>query len=290
MVGLALFLLLVFVSYASNWFNLASAFTQSGFFNYLLNHQGIEYIGVVLIVIPIIGAFISLFFGEHKSRARDMSVIYMGFLNLVLVVFLYPFVLESEIELLIPKAFFLGLSLRIDMLAYVVLLLSAYIWFFVMIYAHEYMSREKKITRFFFFLGITYSSVIGAIISGDLLMMFIFFEIMTVASYILVIHGQNEESYKAGYNYIIMGLIGGFLIIISVLFISKIHTFNSSVEAIIMSPEVYVRSSPIGSGTDLFAVHSGLKVRIENQSSDWYKVRLPDGKEGWIERTHLEII
>lgn len=85
-------------------------------------------------------------------------------------------------------------------------------------------------------------------------------------------------------------LIGGFLIIISVLFISKIHTFNSSVEAIIMSPEVYVRSSPIGSGTDLFAVHSGLKVRIENQSSDWYKVRLPDGKEGWIERTHLEII
>jgi formate hydrogenlyase subunit 3/multisubunit Na+/H+ antiporter MnhD subunit len=29
----------------------------------------------------------------------------------------------------------------------------------------------------------------------------------------LVIHGQNEESYKAGYNYIIMGLIGGFLIL-----------------------------------------------------------------------------
>jgi len=85
-------------------------------------------------------------------------------------------------------------------------------------------------------------------------------------------------------------IAGVFLVLFSVLFISKIHISNSSVEAVIMSAEVYVRSSPTGSGTDLFAVHSGLKVRIENQSSDWYEIRLPDGKEGWIERTHLEII
>ncbi|MGD9963976.1 MAG: complex I subunit 5 family protein [Candidatus Izemoplasmatales bacterium] len=113
--------------------------------------------------------------------------------------------------------FSLGLSLRIDMLGYTILMLSAFIWFFVMIYAHEYMSREKKGTRFFFFLALTYSSVIGAIISGDLLTMFIFFEIMTISSYMLVIHGQNDQSYKAGYNYIIMGLIGGFLILTAII-------------------------------------------------------------------------
>ena len=82
-----------------------------------------------------------------------------------------------------------------------------------MIYAHEYMKREKHETRFFFFLALTYSSVLGTIVSGDLLAMFLFFELMTLSSYMLVIHGQNEESYKAGYNYIIMGLIGGFLIL-----------------------------------------------------------------------------
>lgn len=85
-------------------------------------------------------------------------------------------------------------------------------------------------------------------------------------------------------------VIGVFLVIFSVLFISKIHTTNSSVEAVIMSPEVYVRSSPTESGTDLFAIHSGLKVKIANQSGDWYEIRLPDGKEGWLESTHLEII
>lgn len=85
-------------------------------------------------------------------------------------------------------------------------------------------------------------------------------------------------------------IIGVFLVLFSLLFASRIHTTNSSVEAVIMSPEVYVRSSPTESGTDLFAIHSGLKVNIENQSSDWFEIRLPDGKEGWIESTHLEII
>jgi len=85
-------------------------------------------------------------------------------------------------------------------------------------------------------------------------------------------------------------IIGVFLVLFSLLFISKIHTTSSSVEAVIMSPEVYVRSSPTESGTNLFAIHSGLKVKIENQSNDWYEIRLPDGKEGWIESTHLEII
>lgn len=217
MVGLALFLLALFIAYGQNWFGLASALNDSSFFASVMAFSNIKYLTVILIFIPILGAFISLLFGEHKAKARDMSVIYMGFLNLVIVVLLYPIVLHSSVELAIPEIFTLGLYLKIDMLSYVVLLLSAYIWFFVMIYAHEYMSREKKITRFFFFLGITYSSVIGAIISGDLLMMFIFFEIMTISSYILVIHGQNEESYKAGYNYIIMGLIGGFLILTAII-------------------------------------------------------------------------
>ncbi|MBE0700965.1 MAG: proton-conducting membrane transporter, partial [Acholeplasmataceae bacterium] len=117
-----------------------------------------------------------------------------------------------------------------------VLLITSVIWFLVMVYAHEYMKKEKHCTRFFFFMAITYSAVLGAIIAGDLLTMFFFFEIMTISSYMLVTHGQRDESYKAGYNYIIMGLIGGFLIFIAIIllyfnvgdlsFKSAIHALN----------------------------------------------------------------
>ncbi|MGD9761474.1 MAG: complex I subunit 5 family protein [Candidatus Izemoplasmatales bacterium] len=217
LVGFSLFLLLLFIAYIGNWFGFNEWVTNSNLFNDIVNSAYIDYSTVLIIFIPIIGAIIELLFGEKLVKNRDKSVIYMGFLTLVIVVLLYPFALERTLSIHIPNLFSLGLNLRIDMLSYAVLMLSAFIWFFVMIYAHEYMKREKKSTRFFFFLALTYSSVIGAIVSGDLLMMFIFFEIMTITSYMLVIHGQNDQSYKAGFNYIIMGLIGGFLILTAII-------------------------------------------------------------------------
>lgn len=216
LVGVSVFLLLSFIAYAGNWFGYSDWVVSSEVFTTILNSKAINYATVLIIAIPIISAVVFLFFGVKAIKARDKSVIFMGLLTLIVVVMVYPFVLERSLELSIPGVFGLGISFRIDMLAYAVLLLSAFIWFYVMIYAHEYMTREKRSTRFFFFLAITYSSVIGAIISGDLLAMFIFFEIMTIASYMLVIHGQKDESYRAGYNYIIMGLIGGFLILTAI--------------------------------------------------------------------------
>ncbi|MDT8336622.1 MAG: proton-conducting transporter membrane subunit [Candidatus Izemoplasmatales bacterium] len=217
LVGLSLFLLLVFIAFVGNWFGFNLWISNSKFYSQILDSHFIDYISIIIIVIPIIGAIIELVYGDKSIKHRDKSVIYMGFLTLIIVVMIYPVILHRTLELHIPGVFSLGLNLRIDMLGYAVLLLSAFIWFFVMIYAHEYMTKEKKSTRFFFFLSLTYSAVIGAIISGDLLMMFIFFEIMTITSYMLVIHGQNDQSYKAGYNYIIMGLIGGFLILTAII-------------------------------------------------------------------------
>ncbi len=212
LVALSLLVILFFVGYASNWFNMQTSFIESETYKALLMSNYIHYVVFFIIGIPFVGAVTEVLAAKKSDDYRDKYVIYTSFLTLILVVLLYPFALEEIIGIDIPGFMGLGISFRIDMLAYIVLLLSAYIWFIVVIYAHEYMKREQKTTRFFFFLATTYSAVLGAIISGDLLTMFLFFEIMTVASYMLVIHGQNDDSYKAGYNYIIMGLIGGFLI------------------------------------------------------------------------------
>ncbi len=219
LVGLSLLLLVSFITYASDWFSVKTSFESLDFINTLFSRKIVDYLGVIIILIPIIGAVIELIYGEKSVKHRDKAVIYMGFLTLILIVLMYPLVRIHSLELDIPGVFGIGLSIKIDMLAYTVLLLSSFIWFYVMVYAHEYMKKEKHSTRFFFFLALTYSSVLGAVMSGDLLTMFLFFEIMTITSYMLVIHGQKEESYKAGYNYIIMGLIGGFLILTAIILI-----------------------------------------------------------------------
>ncbi len=61
-------------------------------------------------------------------------------------------------------------------------------------------------------------------------------------------------------------------------------------EAVIFAPSVNGKSSPDASGTDLFVLHEGTKVSIEDKVGEWYEVKLSDGNTGWIPVTSLTII
>ncbi len=172
---------------------------------------------LLIIGLPFLGSVAMLWFGRNSCNGRDSIVIAMTSLTILLTVFTYPHALEGGFAYSIPGVFGLGLSFNVDMLGFTMLMVTSVIWFLVMVYAHEYMKKEFNCNRFFFFMGITYGAVLGTIVAGDLLTLFLFFEIMTFASYILVIHGQKEDSYHAGYSYIFMGIIGGFAILVAML-------------------------------------------------------------------------
>jgi SH3-like domain-containing protein len=63
------------------------------------------------------------------------------------------------------------------------------------------------------------------------------------------------------------------------------HTY-----AIVMQPTVTVKSSPSETGTNLFVVHEGLKVRITDKLGDWVEIRLADGNKGWLLTESVERI
>ena len=60
--------------------------------------------------------------------------------------------------------------------------------------------------------------------------------------------------------------------------------------AIIIAPTVTGKSTPDESGTDLFVLHEGTKVRIKNKIGDWFEIQMDDGNTGWISSKKLEII
>jgi len=70
---------------------------------------------------------------------------------------------------------------------------------------------------------------------------------------------------------------------------NKNLVYNSN-KAIIFSPLVNGKSSPDNSGTDLFLLHEGTKVTVEDKVGEWYEVRLSDGNKGWVPSGTLEII
>ena len=60
--------------------------------------------------------------------------------------------------------------------------------------------------------------------------------------------------------------------------------------ALVLSPSVMVESSPDESGTDLFLIHEGTKLTVKESVGGWTKIRLSDGKEGWVPTESIILI
>ena len=62
------------------------------------------------------------------------------------------------------------------------------------------------------------------------------------------------------------------------------YTIN---EGIIIDSKIKVYSAPSNSSTELFNINEGLKVDIENFENDWVRIKLIDGKDGWIQSNQI---
>jgi tetratricopeptide (TPR) repeat protein len=65
---------------------------------------------------------------------------------------------------------------------------------------------------------------------------------------------------------------------------------RSQQHAIVFSPSVSVKSAPDAQSTDLFVIHDGVKVELLDAVGEWKKIRLSDGKVGWIAREMVRVI
>ena len=85
------------------------------------------------------------------------------------------------------------------------------------------------------------------------------------------------------------GVAGISLAILSFTFALKHEKLISeNAEAIVFSPSVTAKSSPDDNSTNLFVIHEGIKVKILEKVSDWYKISLPDGNIGWMKKEDVK--
>ena len=60
--------------------------------------------------------------------------------------------------------------------------------------------------------------------------------------------------------------------------------------AILYAPTVTVKSSPDESGSDLFIIHEGCKVKVLSVLGTWSEIELEDGNIGWLESNNIQMI
>jgi len=63
----------------------------------------------------------------------------------------------------------------------------------------------------------------------------------------------------------------------------KYMAIKQPTTAIIFNPTVQIKSTPDAAGIDLFILHEGTKVYLIETVNNWYRIRISDGNDGWIE-------
>lgn len=68
------------------------------------------------------------------------------------------------------------------------------------------------------------------------------------------------------------------------------HHMNTNIEAIIFAPAAEVKNAPTKSSEIYFELHEGTKVHILETLDNWKKIKIADGKMGWIDTAALKEI
>ena len=101
------------------------------------------------------------------------------------------------------------LSFKIEPLGLVFALVASSLWILTHIYGVGYMrgNNEKKHARFFACFAFAIFATIGIAFAGNLLTLFLFYELLTVSTYPLVAHKETEEAKAGGRTY--LGILMG---------------------------------------------------------------------------------
>ena len=148
------------------------------------------------------------------------------------------------------------------------------------------VDKFTEIPELFF---ITWYNFLSLILSSNL---WAAVSIGSFASFLLL---MSMYIYSARYRIKVIGFwIGLLMLLISTLSLTlsvrNKNLVTDNKEAIIFSPVINGKSSPDESGTDLFVIHEGTKVTIEDAVGDWFEIRLADGNKGWVPADCLDML
>lgn len=107
-----------------------------------------------------------------------------------------------------------GIVLVLDRLAALMLLLTGLLGLAVAVHA-TLTGLDRKGWHFHPLFQFQLLGVNGAFLTGDLFNLFVFFEVLLIASYGLLLHGQGTQRLTAGVQYVIVNLIGSTLFLIA---------------------------------------------------------------------------
>ena len=113
----------------------------------------------------------------------------------------------------------LSVAFRVDGLSCLFACMVSLLWPLACLYAGEYMSREGGENRFFTFYLMAFGVTLGIAFSANVLTMYFFYELLTLVTLPLVMHGMDGKARYAGRVYLVYSMSGAALGFIAMVFL-----------------------------------------------------------------------
>jgi formate hydrogenlyase subunit 3/multisubunit Na+/H+ antiporter MnhD subunit len=175
---------------------------------------------IMIIILSVLEILVIPFLGGTRRRLRRATVRGVIFLTTLIMMSLYPQVSQGPIVYRISNIFGNGILFRIDLLSLLFMVFAGLVFLLVSIYTSVDIKDCGRERSFYLFFMVTFIATLGTFMAGDLLSFFLFFEIVTFASFALMVHERGQRVIDAGSIYIYMGIIGGLSILAGILILS----------------------------------------------------------------------
>ena len=113
----------------------------------------------------------------------------------------------------------LHFTLRMDGAAKLFAGLSASLWPFTMVYAWDYMKHEGHKPMFWAFFTASFGVTLGIAFAANMMTMYLFYELLTLATIPLVMHAMTKQAIHAGVKYAAYSIAGAALAFIGMVFL-----------------------------------------------------------------------
>nr|WP_106780613.1 Na+/H+ antiporter subunit D [Lysinibacillus timonensis] len=180
------------------------------------------------IIIPFFFGMI-LMFGQKQLKYQRITTLLGLIISIICAFVLIVDVYENGPQTVTfgswPVPF--GITMVSDMVSALLVLTTLVLTFFIVWYGFGSIGKERE--RFFFYPGVMFivTGVNGAFTTGDIFNLFVFFEVLLMASYLLIVLGGEKAQLRESIKYILINVISSALFVITVAYLySVIGTLN----------------------------------------------------------------
>ncbi len=168
-----------------------------------------------IVFFPIAAAFLSYLLGRKTKTGRDLFVWSAVGMEFVLSLILFV-TRDAAVLVTVPGVCGFGLSFTVDGFRAVYCVIAALMWLVTGLFSPEYFGHYRNRNRYYLFLLITLGATEAVFLSADLYTTFVFFEIMSLCSYVWVAQDEKAESLRAGATYLAVAVIGGMVMLMGI--------------------------------------------------------------------------